>query len=154
MILGMHVKTKNLSGYWVAAVEILASVANSKPLPSTRTSYFSSVVPAVGKFPMVRAPGFFRVRAGTLDPVSTSVLPSPARPSPTLPQEFLVIQCQPRSLRAKATSSVRRAVQIIMSASALIALPVATLAADVEGGEGVMVPPPEVNAGRYGDFRD
>lgn len=63
-------------------------------------------------------------------------------------------QCQPSSLRAKVTSSARRAVQIIMSASALIALPVATLAADVEGGEGVLVPPPEVNAGRYGDFRD
>lgn len=63
-------------------------------------------------------------------------------------------QCQRRSLRANATSSARGAIQTILSASALVALPVATLAADLEGGETVMVPPQEFDAGRYGDFRD
>lgn len=63
-------------------------------------------------------------------------------------------QCQPRSLRAKATSSARGAVQTIMLASTLVALPVAALAADLDSGDAAMVPPQEFDAGRYGDFRD
>jgi len=41
-------------------------------------------------------------------------------------------QAAPRSLRVKAISSARGAIQTIMLASALVALPVATLAADLD----------------------
>jgi outer membrane scaffolding protein for murein synthesis (MipA/OmpV family) len=41
-----------------------------------------------------------------------------------------------------------------MLASALVTLPVATFAADLESDDVTMVPPREFDTGRYGDFRD
>jgi outer membrane protein len=65
-----------------------------------------------------------------------------------------VTQCQAHSLRAKPTSSTLVALLTLASISGLVALPAATLAADVENSEAAMVPPQTFDSGRYGDFRD
>jgi outer membrane protein len=65
-----------------------------------------------------------------------------------------VTQCHPRSLRAKATGAARGPVYSIIFASAFVVLPAAVFAADLESGDVSMAPPPESDAGRYGDFRD
>lgn len=62
--------------------------------------------------------------------------------------------CSRRSLRAQSTTSARGPIQAIMLASALVALPVSTLAADLETGEAAIVPPQQFDPARYGDFRD
>lgn len=61
---------------------------------------------------------------------------------------------QSRPWRANATRSARSTVHTLVYASILTALPMTVLAADLETGEAVAVPPQQFDTARYGDFRD
>lgn len=62
---------------------------------------------------------------------------------------------QSRPWRANATRFPRGMARTILFAGTLTALPMAALAADLESGDAVMVPPSQqFDTARYGDFRD
>lgn len=62
--------------------------------------------------------------------------------------------CKQRSFRELQYKLDRRALRLTAFTAALGIFPVAALAADLETGDAVMVPPQQFDTARYGDFRD